>query len=109
MDNMQRLAGNCELRSIVLCSHGNKDGKNIDPLMPPSTAPSTGKLHILNLCLEASHLLLTQHLPSFLCSSVSCTIVRMKSMISGDLQSMMSGASEELEGEKEDEMYGQEV
>jgi len=30
-------------------------------------------------------------------------------MISGDLQSMMSGASEELEGEKEDEMYGQEV
>jgi len=46
MDNMQRLAGNCELRSIVLCSHGNKDGKNIDPLMPPSTAPSTGKCYI---------------------------------------------------------------
>lgn len=45
MDNMQRLAGNCELRSIVLCSHGNKDGKNIDPLMPPSTAPSTGKCY----------------------------------------------------------------
>lgn len=41
MDNLQRLAGNCELRSIVLCSHGNKDGKNIDPLMPPSLAPST--------------------------------------------------------------------
>jgi len=33
----------------------------------------------------------------------------MKTMISGDLQSMMSGASEELEGEKEDEMYGQEA
>jgi len=31
--------------------------------------------------------------------------VRMKTMISGDLQS----TSEELEGEKEDEMYGQEA
>ena len=55
MDNMQRLAGNCELRSIVLCSHGNKDGKNIDPLMPPSTAPSTGKcLCIMKSLVEAS-------------------------------------------------------
>ena len=42
MDSLQRLAGNCELRSVVLCSHGNKDGKSIDPLMPPSSAPSTG-------------------------------------------------------------------
>mmetsp|Transcript_441 Transcript_441/g.939 ORF Transcript_441/g.939 Transcript_441/m.939 type:complete len:314 (-) Transcript_441:125-1066(-) len=40
-DHLQRLAGNCELRSIVLCSHGNKDGKQIDPLMPPPAAPST--------------------------------------------------------------------
>jgi len=69
MDNMQRLAGNCELRSIVLCSHGNKDGKNIDPLMPPSTAPSTGKcyMHILkSLFFKLTSLLLTQqHLPSY--------------------------------------------
>ena len=46
MDNLQRLAGNCELRSVVLCSHGVKDGKNIDPLQPPSSAPSTGKTFI---------------------------------------------------------------
>ena len=109
MDNMQRLAGNCELRSIVLCSHGNKDGKNIDPLMPPSNAPSTGKcyMHILKSLFRSFPPLLTQHLPSY--AHLSYTIVRMKSMISGDLQSMMSGASEELEGEKEDEMYGQEA
>ena len=44
MNDLQRLAGNCELRSIVLCSHGNKDGKNIDPLMPKSTAPSTVRM-----------------------------------------------------------------
>lgn len=44
MDNLQRLAGNCELRSVVLCSHGNKDGKSIDPLMPPSSAPSTVRM-----------------------------------------------------------------
>lgn len=44
MDNLQRLAGNCELRSIVLCSHGNKDGKQIDPLMPKSLAPSTVRM-----------------------------------------------------------------
>lgn len=109
MDNMQRLAGNCELRSIVLCSHGNKDGKNIDPLMPPSTAPSTGKcyMHILK-SLFRSFPPFVDSTPSFLCSSL-LSIVRMKSMISGDLQSMMSGASEELEGEKDDEMYGQEA
>lgn len=43
-DNLQRLAGNCELRSIVLCSHGNKDGKVVDPLRPPSAAPSTVRM-----------------------------------------------------------------
>jgi hypothetical protein len=43
-DDLQRLAGNCELRSIVLCSHGNKDGKDIAPLMPPSMAPSTVRI-----------------------------------------------------------------
>ena len=44
MDDLQRLAGNCELRSVVLCSHGNKDGKSIDPLMPKSKAPSTVRM-----------------------------------------------------------------
>eukprot|EP00979_Chaetoceros_neogracilis_P018312 scaffold10570_cov290-Chaetoceros_neogracile.AAC.17 len=41
MDTLQRMAGNCELRSVVLCSHGNKDGKSIEPLRPPTVAPST--------------------------------------------------------------------
>jgi broad specificity phosphatase PhoE len=40
-EGLQRLAGNCELRSIVLCSHGNKDGKEIEPLRPPSMPAST--------------------------------------------------------------------
>lgn len=44
MDSLQRLAGNCELRSVVLCSHGNKDGKTLDPLMPPPSAPSTVRM-----------------------------------------------------------------
>ena len=39
-ENLQRVAGNCELRSIMLCSHGVKDGKKIDPLLPPTVAPS---------------------------------------------------------------------
>lgn len=43
-EHLQRLAGNCELRSIVLCSHGNKDGKKVDPLMPPAAAPSTVRM-----------------------------------------------------------------
>jgi broad specificity phosphatase PhoE len=43
-EDLQRLAGNCELRSVVLCSHGNKDGKEIAPLEPPTTAPSTVRL-----------------------------------------------------------------
>mmetsp|Transcript_39110 Transcript_39110/g.47042 ORF Transcript_39110/g.47042 Transcript_39110/m.47042 type:complete len:316 (+) Transcript_39110:141-1088(+) len=42
--NLQRLAGNCELRSIMLCSHGVKDGKKIDPLMPSYAAPSTVRM-----------------------------------------------------------------
>ena len=39
-DSLQRLAGNCELRSIVMCSHGNKDGLDVPPLtsdVPRST------------------------------------------------------------------------
>lgn len=43
-EDLQRLAGNCELRSVVLCSHGNKDGKEITPLMPPTAAPSTVRM-----------------------------------------------------------------
>ena len=43
-ENLQRLAGNCELRSIMLCSHGVKDGKTIDPLKPESAAPSTVRM-----------------------------------------------------------------
>jgi len=31
-DSLQRLAGNCELRSVVLCSHGNKDSKQPDKM-----------------------------------------------------------------------------
>ena len=46
-DSLQRMAGNCELRSIVLCSHGNKDGKLVQPMRKqrvsarPAVAPST--------------------------------------------------------------------
>lgn len=42
-ENLQRLAGNCELRSIVLCSHGTKErkGRSEEALMP---APSTVRL-----------------------------------------------------------------
>jgi len=43
-DDLQRLAGNCELRSVVLCSHGVKDGKKVDPLMPPAANPSTVRM-----------------------------------------------------------------
>jgi len=46
-DNLQRMAGNCELRSIVLCSHGITETKEISPLKPaPSTirVPSTDDL-----------------------------------------------------------------
>jgi hypothetical protein len=41
-DSLQRMAGNCELRSVVLCSHGNKDGKTLEPMRArPHVAPST--------------------------------------------------------------------
>jgi broad specificity phosphatase PhoE len=43
-DSLQRMAGNCELRSVVLCSHGNKDGKTVVPMsmrVRPHVAPST--------------------------------------------------------------------
>lgn len=40
-DNLQRMAGNCELRSIVLCSHGNKEGNELSPLDPPQGPSST--------------------------------------------------------------------
>lgn len=50
-DSLQRMAGNCELRSVVLCSHGNKDGKQVEtmrarPNVPRSTirVPSFGSL-----------------------------------------------------------------
>jgi len=41
-DSLQRMAGNCELRSVVLCSHGNKDGKIVEKMRArPQVAPST--------------------------------------------------------------------
>jgi broad specificity phosphatase PhoE len=42
-DSLQRMAGNCELRSVVLCSHGNKDGVQVEQMraLRPEVAPST--------------------------------------------------------------------
>lgn len=40
-DSLQRMAGNCELRSIVLCSHGVKEGSEVTPLNPLQEEPST--------------------------------------------------------------------
>jgi broad specificity phosphatase PhoE len=42
-DSLQRMAGNCELRSVVLCSHGNKDGSVVAPMraIRQNVAPST--------------------------------------------------------------------
>lgn len=40
-DSLQRMAGNCELRSIVLCSHGVKEGNELKTLDPPQAAAST--------------------------------------------------------------------
>ena len=41
-DSLQRKAGNCELRSVVLCSHGTKDGVALEPMRArPNVAPST--------------------------------------------------------------------
>ncbi|CAM9669541.1 unnamed protein product, partial [Heterosigma akashiwo] len=39
-EELQRKAGNCELRSVVLCSHGNKDGRELVPLMPLMVDPA---------------------------------------------------------------------
>ena len=36
-DDLQRSSGNCELRSVVMCSHGSKDGKVLQPLIPSPT------------------------------------------------------------------------
>lgn len=45
-DALQRLAGNCELRSIVMCSHGTKDGRAPPELTQdrPPIAPSTMRM-----------------------------------------------------------------
>jgi len=40
-DVLQRMAGNCELRSLVLCSHGIKEGTELTPLEPQQIQPST--------------------------------------------------------------------
>lgn len=44
MDRLQRLAGNCELRSIVMCSHGNRDGQEI-PSMTAAAPRSTVRVN----------------------------------------------------------------
>lgn len=36
-EGLHRLAGNCELRSIVLCSHGVTEKKDLEPMTAPST------------------------------------------------------------------------
>jgi len=47
-DTLQRLAGNCELRSVVMCSHGVKDSTTLKALTPTSAqstvtmAPTAG-------------------------------------------------------------------
>jgi broad specificity phosphatase PhoE len=61
-DSLQRMAGNCELRSVVLCSHGNKDGRVLAPMrgvrqnVAPSTirVPSSSSLSALGLDLDES-------------------------------------------------------
>jgi len=37
-DVLQRVAGNCELRSIILCSHGTKDRNTLEPMTVESPA-----------------------------------------------------------------------
>jgi len=47
-DALQRLAGNCELRSVIMCSHGIKDGKVVPKMTRGVTAPSDvrmGSIH----------------------------------------------------------------
>ena len=39
--SLQRLAGNCELRSIVMCSHGNKEKNTVSRRMVPTRSAST--------------------------------------------------------------------
>ena len=80
MDNLQRLAGNCELRSVVLCSHGVKDGKNIDPLQPPSSAPSTGKTFYLYVISYVVYVCLGSFESHFMLYLSHLYTVRMESM-----------------------------
>lgn len=47
-DLLQRVAGNCELRSIILCSHGTKDRNTLEP-MSPEGAASTVDLGTIKL------------------------------------------------------------
>lgn len=51
-DSLQRMAGNCELRSVVLCSHGNKEGKQVEPLAPPTGPDSTIRVSSSNSMLN---------------------------------------------------------
>ena len=50
-DALQRTAGNCELRSVVMCSHGVKESKAVPKMTPslkPCAAPSDvrmGSIH----------------------------------------------------------------
>merc|ERR1712083_230585 len=46
-DTLHRLAGNCELRSVVLCSHGTKDRNTLEP-MTHDGAASTVDLEMVN-------------------------------------------------------------
>jgi broad specificity phosphatase PhoE len=41
-DEMQRLTGNCELRSIVLCSHGIKDGRMLKKMVKHNNMVESG-------------------------------------------------------------------
>eukprot|EP00929_Paragymnodinium_shiwhaense_P106887 TRINITY_DN72726_c0_g1_i1.p1 TRINITY_DN72726_c0_g1~~TRINITY_DN72726_c0_g1_i1.p1 ORF type:complete len:328 (-),score=41.68 TRINITY_DN72726_c0_g1_i1:117-1100(-) len=46
-DTLQRLAGNCELRSVVLCSHGTKDRVDVKPMTPDGGPASTVDLDMI--------------------------------------------------------------
>jgi broad specificity phosphatase PhoE len=47
-DTLQRLAGNCELRSIVLCSHGVKERHSLKPMTPkgPASTVDLGEIKL---------------------------------------------------------------
>merc|ERR1712224_937687 len=49
-DVLQRVAGNCELRSVVLCSHGTKDRNPISPMTRDCVASTVdlGAIHSPN-------------------------------------------------------------